>query len=291
YNRLMSNRKRISVTRKYTTPAAKSATVVTSLRRATEILICLSNDVHTVTDIASYCRLSVSTVHRQLQTLRKLGWVIQDESSHKYYLGPLVNRLSSNHIVVHRYLIAHALPEMLRLAELSEETVHLGIAQYLHYRLLHEIPSKHDLRITEETRKLAPLPIYAGATAKVLLSQLDDEELQMTLRHIKINRITENTVTDKNQFLAQIEEVRRVGYSVSRGERIPGGLCIAAPIRGYVCPASLSIVGPEERLRDNVDKIVPELKTSVERISREIAEVFTRREVMDKERKNLSEGA
>lgn len=275
----MFRREKNSNRRKYITNSSNSATVSTSLHRATDILSCLSNGINTITDIADYCKYSNSTVHRLLHTLKELNWAIQDENNHQYYLGPLVTRLSSNQIAAHRYLIMQALREMINLANTTEETVNLGVMVQLHYIHLHEIASKHDLRITEESKRLGPL--YIGATAKVLLSQLSDEELKITLKHLNFIHVTENTVTDKEFLMRQLKECRQQGYCVTYGERIPGAVCISAPIKNYFCPASLSIVGPENRLRPKVNGVIEELKAGVKRISGDIAESFKEKEVIN----------
>lgn len=274
----MLRRENFSNRRKYITNSNKSATVSTSLHRATDILSCLSNDINTITDIAKYCNYSTSTVHRLLRTLKELNWAIQDENNHNYYLGPLVTQLSSNQISSHRYLIMQALREMIHLAGTTEETINLSVMVQLHYTLIHEIPSKHDLRIIEESKRLGPF--YTGATAKVLLSQLSDEELRATLKHIRFEQVTDKTVTDKHLLMTQLKECRQQGYCVTYGERIPGAICISAPIKTYICPASLSIVGPESRLGPKVNEVVEELKVSVKRISEDIAESFQEKEVV-----------
>jgi IclR family acetate operon transcriptional repressor len=268
----MSKRENISGLRKYSTQPGKPTTVTTSLNRATVILSCLSNDINTVTDIASYCRFSTSTVHRLLQSLKELNWAIQDENNHRYYLGPLVTQLSSNQMAAHRFLVMQSLREMIRLSDITEETVNLSIMVKLHYTLLHEIPSDHGLRITTESKRLGPF--FIGATAKVLLSQLNDEELKTTLKHLAFTYTTEKTVTDKHLLMEQIMEIRRQGYCITYGERISGAVCISAPIGHYLCPASISIVGPEDRLGPKVDEVVAELKASAGRITRGIARAF-----------------
>lgn len=275
----MFSREKNSNRRKYITNTSKSATVSTSLHRATDILSCLSNDINTVTDIARYCEYSNSTVHRLLHTLKELNWAVQDENNHEYYLGPMVTRLSSNQIAAHQYLIMQALREMLHLSNITEETVNLSVMFKLHYTLLHEVASQQDLRITEESKRLGP--IYIGATAKVLLSQLDDEELKTTLKHISFDHVTEKTVTDKELLMAQLKECRQRGYCVTYGERIPGAICISAPVKNYICPASLSIVGPENRLKPRVNGVIEELKASARNISSDIAETYNEKEVIN----------
>ncbi len=239
---------------------------------------CLSNDINTVTDIASYCSYSPSTVHRLLHSLKELSWAIQDENNHRYYLGPLVTQLSSNQTAAHRYLIMQSLREMTRISDITEETVNLGIMVQLHHIHLHEVPSKHGLRINTESKRLGPL--YIGATAKVLLSQLDDEELKTTLKHLEFTYVTKNTVTDKTLLWKQLMETRRQGYCVTSGERIPGAVCISAPIKNYFSPASLSIVGLEDSIGPKVKDFIDELKASTGNISRDIARAFSEKEVV-----------
>lgn len=272
-------REKNSNRRKYSTNATVSANISTSLHRATDILTCLSNDINTVTDIAKYCEFSPSTVHRLLQTLKELNWAVQDENNHRYYLGSLVTQLSSNQIAAHRYLIMQSLREMIRLSNISGETVNLAILLQLHYVLLHEVASEHALRITEASKLLGP--IYSGATAKVLLAQLTDAEIKRTLKHLIFSKVTENTVTDRKLLMEQLMECRQQGYCITYGERIPGAVCISAPIKNYICPASLSIVGPENRLRARVNEVIEELKESAGRISGDIAESFIEKEVVN----------
>ncbi|MBN1161646.1 MAG: IclR family transcriptional regulator [Dehalococcoidales bacterium] len=239
----------------------------------------MSNGVNTVTDIAKYCEYSTSTVHRLLQTLKELNWAVQDGNNHQYYLGSLVTQLASNQIVAHRYLIMQSLREMMRMSNITGETVNLAVMLQLHYVLLHEVASEHALRITEASKLLGQ--IYIGATAKVLLSQLPDAELKRTLRNIKFNQVTETTITDKELLMEQLMECRQRGYCVTYGERIPGAACISAPIKNYMCPASLSIVGPVSRLRARINEVIEELKESAGRISGDIAECFVEKEVIN----------
>ena len=271
-------REKNSSRRKYSTNQGRTANISTSLHRSTEILSCLSNGINTVTDIAKYCKYSPSTVHRLLQTLKELNWAVQDENNHRYYLGSLVTQLAANQEAAHRYLIVQSLREMIRLSDISGETVNLAVLMQLRYFLLHEVASEHALRITEASKLLGP--IYSGATAKVLLSQLPDAEIKRTLKHLNFSKVTENTVTDKELLMEQLMECRQKGYCVTYGERIPGAVCISAPIKNYMCPASLSIVGPENRLRAQVNEVIEELKESAGRISGDIAESFVEKEVI-----------
>jgi IclR family acetate operon transcriptional repressor len=244
----------------------------TSLVRATSILLCLSNGVNTNTEIAKYCKFSTSTVHRLLNVMKTMRWVIQDQINHKYYLGPIVNELAANQSSAHRFLLAHALQEMGRLSSLSEETINLSVLVQLHSVLLHGIHSKRELIITEMNSGYGML-FGVGATAKVLLSQLGEAELREILSKVDLAELSGHVIKDKYRLMAQLKGIKARGYGISSGERIAGAICISAAINNYSCPAALSVLGPESRLRPRMEEIRDELLTSVRRISNSLRNV------------------
>ena len=249
---------------------------VKSISRAARILLCLDKGFSTVTDIASCCKLSKSTAHRLLRALEETHIVSQDPLKHRYYLGPVITRLSTEQQNTHEYLILHSVEEMKRLADIAEETVTLAVMSGIQYVHLYEILSKHDLRVIEEGKRVRVL--FAGATTKVLLSQLNDEELVIAVKNIRITPVTGNTITDKDLLMTQVKKIRRQGYAISKGEAIEGALCISAPIRDYIIPAALSIVGPEDRLQPGVARLTEELQASASRISNTMAEIVKTKE-------------
>ncbi|MFW6112420.1 MAG: IclR family transcriptional regulator [Chloroflexota bacterium] len=241
-----------------------------TVARATDILLCLGKGVNTVTEIANWCKYSTSTVQRLLDTLTALDWVIKDPIGDRYYLGPLVSRLSAEPLAAHKYLIMHSIQEMERLSQISEETVNLGIMVQLRCVMLYDIASRHDIRITQDSHRHRP-PL-GSAPGKVLLSQLDDGEIEEALQEVDLVQATQRSVADKNMLTSQLHEIRRQGYYASYGEVATGLACISAPISNYMYPAALSILGPEDRLKPMAMKLEEELTASADRISRNIAE-------------------
>ena len=250
--------------------------VTGSIAHATEILICLSDDIHKVSDIARRTGFSKSTVHRVLKLMEQSQLSIQDTINRRYYLGPLVTRLASNALTTHKRLITCADAEMKRLVDITEETVVLDIMMGFKYQTLHEITSRQNLKVSQEIKMAGYLftSLYAGASLKVLMAQLDDKRLQMLLSVINIIPVTERTITDKKILLAQIADVRKTGYAVSRSERIPGTICMSVPVFNYSLPVVLSVVGPDIRLQSRVRGVIAELKNSSIRISKNIVDIF-----------------
>lgn len=241
-----------------------STNITQSISRATRILLCLSQNINTITGIADNCSLSVSTVHRILKTLEGLSWVRQDPVTRNYYLGPLVTELSSNPIAAHQYLIIHSLNQMIRLSTVTGETVNLGVMIDLNFVVLHEIPSRHYLRIIDSAKYGLPI---VGATGKVMLSQLQDDEIKRALRSINAQREKPTPHIDTTEFMGMINTIRKNRYDISFGEVVSGGICISAPVENYRYPVSLSVIGPGDRMKPQVETIIKELKISAMHVS------------------------
>ena len=218
-----------------------------------------------------------------MKTLEELLLVTQDPVTHRYYLGPLINQIASNPKANHHYLITSSLKELERLWNFSGETVELNIMVGLQYIRLHEIQSKFDLKVVNGPDPVGP--VYVGATAKILLSQLDDEDLKGAMRSVEIRPVTEYSVTEKRELRKQIKQIQKQGYSISYGERIPGALCISAPVENYFWPVALSLIGPESRLKPRLDGAVEEVKAGARHISSNIKEYLKIRGVMEYQEK------
>lgn len=257
---------------------ARKPTAIRSVYRAVNILVCLADDINTVTDIARHCRLTKPTVYRLLKTLEEMMLVTQDLTSRKYYLGPLINHIASNPYANHHYLISCAMEEIRHLWNFSGETVELNIMVGLQYIRLYEIQSKFDLKVVQGPDPVGP--VYVGATAKVLLSQLNDTELHLALGNILISRVTEHSVTDTDELMEQIKQIQQQGHGISYSERITGALCISVPVGNYFWPVALSVVGPEGRLKPREQETLEEVKNSASRIVNSIKEYFEVKGVM-----------
>jgi len=231
--------------------------VTRSISRATQILRCLSNNMNTVSEIAGHSNVSLSTVHRLLNTLKELGWVKQDPVTHHYYLGPLVNEIASNSLASYQMLIVYSQNQMVKLSEFTGETINLSILLKLHYVLLHHIPSNHDLRATEGSRGYG-LPT-TGASGKVLISQLDDEVIRQSLQSVNAQAELNSPVLDEKLFMSQINAIRQTGYGISYGELVHGITCISAPVKNYICPVALSIIGPDSRMTPRLNAYLEKL--------------------------------
>jgi IclR family acetate operon transcriptional repressor len=252
--------------------ADKHSTAVRSVFRSANILTCLCHGVNTITDIAHSCNLNKATVHRLLRALMESRLAMQDPTSHRYYLGYSVARIISNPYSTHEYLITCSLKQMGRLSNLTGETINLTVLIGIQNVLLRDIPSSHELRVVE--RGMVMHYISSGATAKVLLAQLEKAKLNIALSNLDLEMLTDTRPADRDKVIAQLQKIELAGYCLSRGERISGAMCLAVPIHNYVLPVALSIVGPDNRMQPQIAGYSKELKAAASEIETKIKETF-----------------
>ncbi len=249
----------------------KNKMAFNSVNRATKILVSLSKGLDMVNEIAEQCGLNISTTHRLLKTMEQSDLVVSNPIKHRYYLGPLISQLTLNPVTGHKLLVDYAIEEMTHLAEISEETITLSIAVGTQGILLHEIQSKHVLRVAFDSRVVGLLT-PGGATPKVLLSQFSDTEVEAILKHVSRFNTVDTHPIDKDQLMTELGLIRQQGYIIHCGEKIEGALAISSPIKNYQFPACLSIVGYGNRALSKVTILVEELKKSADIVSSRLQE-------------------
>jgi IclR family KDG regulon transcriptional repressor len=217
---------------------------VRAVERALDILLCFTSDIDlSLTDIAGRVALHKSTVHRLLASLEGKGFVIRDPQTEKYRLGFRVWELSAN-LSRTDDPAQVLLPEMERLGDELGETVSLYIRDGEERIRIQAVQSKQAIR------RVAPvgvrLPLYVGASSKVLLAYADLEEVRADI----MNNPEWSILMDRDAFLDQLLEIRQKGFATSIEEREPGAAAVAAPIFGMSgkLTAALSVSGPANRL-------------------------------------------
>jgi DNA-binding IclR family transcriptional regulator len=204
---------------------------------------------------------------------------ISDPIHHRYYLGTLAQQIVSNPSTTNEFLISCATEEMAHLFAVSRETVTLDILIGYQHLVVHEIQSEHFLKVTEGGPGTRPF-FSAGALPKVLLSQLDDEELQTVIEAIRKRSLIDIPETDRELLIAESKRIRQDGYAVTYGERIAGVIGISAPVKNYMFPAALGILGPDNRLILNVPNLIKEIKECAGRVSDKLKDRFKEKEAL-----------
>jgi DNA-binding IclR family transcriptional regulator len=247
---------------------------IDTIARAAKILNCIGNGINSINDIVDSSDLSKSTVYRFLKALGEEQLLFQDPKDRRYYFGPLITRFISSPQKSHEYLITCSFEEMRSLSRITNETINLEILVGLKHFSLRTIPSTHDLRVVENNQgNREDIPLYMGAAQKVLLSQLSAKDLKMTVKHIHFEPEARGAV-DREEVLLQLKRIRKQGYAISFSEIIVGATCISAPVNNYIFPVSLSVLGPEGRMKPRLEEFLNDLTRSASLISKNISRAF-----------------
>lgn len=210
-----------------------------------EILEALKeNDGATITGLTRQTGLTKSTVYRHLKTLKQLGYVIETDGKH--YIGFRLLRISEQSRTRKKgYTVCKN--KVFELAqELDEQSLFLveesGEGVYVH-----RAAGVADPMIGKRR------PLHAMAAGKAIIAQWSDEEVEAFIEEKGLAQVTENTITDRDAFLEEIETIRDRGYAVNDQEHMAGLRATAVPVfdPDDELLGSLSVFGPTSRFKDD----------------------------------------
>jgi DNA-binding IclR family transcriptional regulator len=247
-----------------------------SLHRAIDLLMSFqSHNLLSVEDMARITKWPKSSVYRFARILRERGLLSLDPQSRKFRLGPVLYQLGRR-----------AGPDLCELAQpaLGKLTKESGESSFLSVRSGWETRYAMCVEGPERIRFTAPLgkavPLYAGASARVILAFMEEKDRQKYFRSVRLKRLCSATIQDKKKLEESLLVVRRQGYAFTREELYRGAWGLAAPIldENGVAIASLAITGvnfrpPGSRL--------PQFISMIRRAAREISEKLTKTNALE----------
>lgn len=111
------------------------------------------------------------------------------------------------------------------------------------------------------------VPLYAGAAGKAVLAYCDVE----TVNAIELIRITDATITSRQELLQELHSIRHRGWATGNGERVMGAFGLAVPffadgkIRGSIS-ATIPQYRKDERDLPRLTELMLEASVKIERL-------------------------
>ncbi len=251
--------------------------MIKSVDKAIQVLNCFTTGkpVLGIGEVSRMTGFTKSTVSRLLSTLNGRGCVESVEGHGRYrlgyriYLWGLISQKQNG-------LNNIARPVMETLRDKVGEEICLYVVENSQRVCIERIESMHELARVAHVG--SPLPLHAGASGRVLLAYLSNEQREQILSQAPLDKLTDQTLATVEELEQSLAEIRRIGFGISRGEREPNAYSVVAPVRegaGHVV-ASLTISGPvfrlsEEQLELNIQAV---LEASAE-ISKKLGYVKT----------------
>ncbi|MFZ7103203.1 MAG: IclR family transcriptional regulator [Peptococcaceae bacterium] len=226
----------------------KKSDHVKSVEKAADILLAFSEEKSQLSlmELSAKLKLPKSTVYRLLTTLESKGFVDQNGHNGKYQLGLKLLKISS--VVLRNYRLKDvALPVMTEMRDKIGETINLYVKRNLDRVCIEQVEGYHVLRRISSIGDV--LPLYCGASGKLLLANEKDTEIERVIGSANIKMHTENTIMDREVLLEELEKIKKQSFAFSRGERENGVASVAAPIRNHegAVIAAVSISGHDSR--------------------------------------------
>jgi IclR family transcriptional regulator, KDG regulon repressor len=200
-----------------------------------------------VSELSRFLRMPKSTTHNLLRTLERFDFVRQGPEDKHYRLGCKIYELGG--LFSHtRELTEEALPHLRRLAEQTGETVKLGLLSGGRVLIVAAVESSYELHTRGDNGRSWWL--HSSALGKAILASLPPMEVEAIVDRHGLPRMTDSTITDRENLRRAISQIKSQGYAIDWQESEQGVSCAAVPVPvpASVAPASLSVSGPSIRL-------------------------------------------
>ncbi len=222
-------------------------------------------------EISTELGLHKSTVHRLLMSLIYMGYAKQDETTQKYMLSYKIVSMAGK-ILERTDILQIAKPYMERLSDISGEAVHLVQREGNNILYIYKIEAKvGTIRMVSHVGMVHPM--YCSGVGKAIMATLPEKEVKQIWNESIIEKKTDKTITDIDEMMQVLEEVRKNGYALDDEENEEGVRCIAACLHGYSKEVkyAFSISGPVSRMtRERVEELAVDVKKVQEELSREL---------------------
>ncbi|MBB5158689.1 IclR family transcriptional regulator [Saccharopolyspora phatthalungensis] len=231
--------------------------------------LALSPTPRGVSELARELGLARSNAHRTLQTLAAAGYVRAADTAGTYECTLKLFELSSaimDRVDVRRL----ATPHTQRLADVTQETVHLAALEGAAVVYLDKIESPQPVRAYSSIGGRAPA--HCVASGKALLARLSHDDLAAVVGEALVS-YTDRTITDPAALRQELAEVRERGWAVNRGEWRSSVSGLAAVIFNAQDEpeAAVGVSGPTDRLLPKIESSFrDEVLKAAEGISREL---------------------
>jgi len=201
-------------------------------------------------EISKNLDLNKTTVHRILNSLIYMGYVVQDDKNSYYRLSYKICQLSEQ-LLNKIELTKMIRPYLRELVQETGETVHLVQMEGNDAVYIDKIESTtNSIRLISQLGR--HLPLYSSGVGKALLADLSKKRVEEIWTHTNIVSLTPHTITDYNQLEKNLSEIRKQGYALDNEENETGIRCIAASLGTSSNPSdyAFSISAPVYRMND-----------------------------------------
>lgn len=224
---------------------------VNSLAKGLNILMCFTKEKHTwsLSEIARENSMNLPTARRYLCTLTRMGFMVRDEATKTFQLTSKVLRLGSC-VIDSMGIKERLMPFMKSIRYDLDVTTHCAILDGKEVIAVERIRSSDVVNI--ELGAGSRLPVHATSLGKAIVAYMLPGEQERIADRLDFLPLTPHTITNKADFLKDLQATREHGFAVADQELTVGLKTIAVPVfdKDGRVEASLGVSYPLSRSGD-----------------------------------------
>jgi IclR family transcriptional regulator, KDG regulon repressor len=245
----------------------KNTDQVKSIIRAVNILECfLENERLTFKEICRKTNLSNGTVYRILETLIDKNFVSRDSKTEKYLIGKGIFVLGNLALKNYEFeKIAH--PVLEELVTNTKETANASIFYDNSIIFIDSVDSPYSIKMNVKIGHKTN--INSSASGKAILAYFTEDKIDEVLEYANLPKLTINSITDKELFKKELNEVKINGYALDNEEEEIGLKCVAGPVFNYEgkIEGAISISGLASRVDPSLNEFIAAIKEACSEVS------------------------
>lgn len=179
-----------------------------------------------LTGIAEKIGMNLTSTYRLTNTFIELGYLNKDPKTKLLRLGPMAVAMGN------RILRGFDLNRMIEpLVDEIHHKYNISIdVSLFQSNFLVQIYNKEEEHTLTYNQEVVSEALYCTASGKSILASLTKEDFEELINRQSYERMTDNTITNKESLCADLSLVLNRGYSINNEEYIKGLIAIAAPI-------------------------------------------------------------
>jgi len=229
-------------------------------------------DELTISEIAARASLDRGTAFRLVHTLRDLGYVAPVPGTRHFRLTLKSLELGYT-ALAHADLKPLARPLLVELVAEVCDAASLGRLDDTDVVYVERIQADLGHRRVDR-RSGSRTGIYAAALGQVILAFEPVETQRATFERSELVKLSERTVTDVDELLARLAEIRERGWALSDGENAYGLRTVAAPIFDPSGRAVAAISATVRSERFTLDEFVAVALPRVQAVAGELSKAM-----------------
>ena len=197
-----------------------------------------------IAELSQLLDLPKPTTHRLIKTLVQEGFL--EKQGQQIAIAKRTTIMASNLVVKNPgNMVRHQILQSL--ARSSKETINFVVPTDEGMTYSDRVETDWHFRVMLPIGSY--VPFYCTASGKTFLASLRKTQLERLIDHLTLKPHTANTITDRDELLKSVKQVRKQGYSIDNEEFYNDMFAIAVPVvnpTGHYCGA-IAIHGPKSR--------------------------------------------